>query len=161
MPTIPSGLRPVVSGYSFNGPGGVARTEVAGGAPRYALDWDRGTQAFNVTLILDELQFSVWTLFYHHTIKKGALSFDMPLDSGMGEQTHSVNIVPGSYNAARTAGQITVVSFTVEAESTAYQLGADEAEAALALYEVYGRNSNALFDRLTRFANSDTNVLDF
>lgn len=161
MPTIPKGLAPVVSGYSFGGPGGVNRTEVAGGAPRYGLDWDRGAQTFNVTLILDDLQFSVWTLFYHHAIKKGAISFDMPLDSGMGQQTHTVNIVPGSYNAARTSGTVTVVSFSVEAESTAYQFGADEAEIALELYSQYGRQMTALFDRLTLFANRDTNALDF
>lgn len=161
MPTIPNGLEPVVSGYSFGDPGGVRRTEVGGGAPRYGLDWDRGVQQFNVTLILDDLQFSVWTLFFHHTIKKGAVSFDMPLDSGMGRRTHAVNIVPGTYNAARTGGKLAAVSFRVEAESTAYEYGAAEAEAVLSLYDTYGRESNALLDRLYQFANLDTKALDF
>ena len=42
MPTIPNGFVPVVSqGYNPTGPGGIKRTEVGGGMPRYALDWDR------------------------------------------------------------------------------------------------------------------------
>jgi len=96
MPSIPNGLKPVVSGYQFDEPGGVTRTEVGGGAPRYAMDWDRGTQRFQVTLILDALQFSIWTAFYHWQIGKGSIAFTMPLDSGFGVSPHAVNIMPGS-----------------------------------------------------------------
>ena len=57
MPTLPNGFIPTVAAYSHDGPGGVMRTEVSGGTARYALDYDRGLQKFNVTLILDKLQF--------------------------------------------------------------------------------------------------------
>ena len=159
MPTLPAGLKPVVANYSFDEPGGVMRTDVAGGAARYALDWDRGPQRFQVTLLLEALQFSVWSAFYHHVIKKGAIAFDMRLDSGFGVSPHSVNIMPGSYSAARTGGIMTVVSFVAEAESQAYAMTGAEALILLDLYSTYGAETDALLARLAKFATIDVNVL--
>lgn len=159
MPTIPSGLRPVVQAYSGSGPGGVRRTEVAGGAARYGLQFDRGVQRFQVTLVLKPVEFSVWTTFYHHVIKKGAIAFEMHLDSGYGAALHSVNIVPETYTFARTAGVMTSVSFSVEAESQAYEMTTSEALALLALFETAGAASSALLERLAEFANEDSLVL--
>lgn len=161
MPTLPAGFTPTVAAYSLGGPGGVMRTEVSGGAARYALDYGRGTQQFNVTLILDKLKFSVWTAFFHHIILKGALTFDMPLDSGFGTEAHAVNIVPGTYSASRTGGTAMVVAFVVEAESKVYDMTAVDAAALIDVYSTYGDDSNRLLDRLAHFANVDTNVLDF
>lgn len=161
MPTLPTGLTPTVAAYSHDGPGGVLRTEVAGGAARYGLDYGRGTQQFSVTLILDKLKFSVWTAFYHHIILKGSLTFDMPLDSGFGTELHAVNIVPGTYSASRTGGVAMVVAFVVEAENMVYEMTAAEAAGLIAVYEAYGKDWKLLFDRLAHFANIDTNVLDF
>ena len=159
MPVLPSGLKPVVSGYQFDEPGGVMRTEVAGGAPRYALDWDRGTQRFQVTLILDALQFSVWTTFYHWQIAKGSMAFTMPLDSGFGVSPHSVNILPGSYSAARTGGIMMVVSFVAEAENQVYAMTAADAAALIDFYNVNGAHGPFLLARIAQFANVDTLVL--
>ena len=161
MPTLPAGLTPTVAAYSHGGPGGVMRTEVSGGAARYALDYGRGTQQFNVTLILDKLKFSVWTAFFHHIILKGAITFDMPLDSGFGTEAHAVNILPGTYSASRTGGTAMVVAFVVEAESKVYDMTAVDAAALIDFYSTYGDDSNKLLDRLAQFANVDTNVLDF
>lgn len=161
MPTLPAGLTPTVAAYSHGGPGGVMRTEVSGGAARYALDYGRGTQQFNVTLILDKLKFSVWTAFFHHIILKGAITFDMPLDSGFGTEAHAVNILPGTYSASRTGGTAMVVAFVVEAESKVYDMTAVDAAALIDVYSTYGDDSNKLLDRLAQFANVDTNVLDF
>ena len=161
MPTLPTGLTPTVAAYSYGGPGGVLRTEVAGGAARYGLDYGRGTQQFNVTLVLDKLKFSVWTAFFHHIILKGAVTFDMPLDSGFGTEQHAVNIVPGTYSASRTGGIAMVVAFVVEAESKVYDMTAADAAALIDVYSTYGDDSNKLLDRLAQFANVDTNVLDF
>lgn len=160
-PVLPSGIKPVVEGYSMDDPGGVVRTEVAGGAARYALDWDRGTQRYQITLILDALLFSVWTVFYAFTIKKGALAFDMPIDSGFGVSPHAVNIVPGSYSAARTSGIMTVVSFVAEAENQVYAMTSVDGADFLAFYELYGAYGTGLLDRLNQFANHDSNVLAF
>ncbi len=160
MPVMPNGFKPTVAAYSHDAPGGVFRTEVAGGAARYGLQFDRGTQMFNVTLLLDKLKFSVWTAFFHQIIKKGAITFDMPLDSGFGTEMHAVNIVPNSYSATRTGGICTVVSFVVEAESKANDITVDEAEAMVALYNEAGAESDALLERIMVFANFDTNVLD-
>ena len=159
MPILPAGLKPVVEGYQFDEPGGVLRTEVAGGAARYAMDWDRGPQRFSMTLILDALQFSVWSAFYHHVIKKGSITFTMPLDSGFGVSPHAVNIMPGSYNAARTGGIMMVVHFVAEAESQVYAMSAADAGLMVALYGEYGAYSNAILAAIAKFATVDSNVL--
>lgn len=161
MPTIPGQFKPLVSGYGFDEPGGVMRTEIAGGAARYALLWDRGVQRFKVTLILNTLQFSAWSAFYHHIIKKGAIAFDMPLDSGFGVSNHSVNIVPGSYSASWGDGQLVSVAFVVETENQAYGMSATDAQRLLDVFEEYGSSSNELLARIATFANSDTLVLDY
>jgi hypothetical protein len=160
-PVMPNGLVPTVAAYSMDEPGGVVRTDVAGGAARYALDWDRGPQRFQVTLILDALKFSVWTAFYHHIIKKGAVTFDMRLDSGFGTEPHAVNIMPGSYSAARTGGIAVVVSFLVEAENKVYEMSAADAAGLVDVYNAYGAGAHGLLQRLATFALVDTNVLDF
>lgn len=161
MPSLPSGFVPTVAAYSHDSPGGVMRTEVAGGAARYALDWDRGLQKFSVTLILDKLQFSIWTAFFLHVIKKGALAYDMLLDSGLGVVTHTCNLMPGSYSATRTEGIATVVAFVVEAESSAYALTALEGAALVDLYNSVGVGSNALLAGLAQFATVDSRSLAF
>lgn len=161
MPTIPNGMTPNVAAYSGGDMGGVNRTEVAGGASRFALEYDRGTQQFNVTMIMDATKYAVWNLFYLHIIKKGAIAFDMPLDSGFGTQTHSVNIMPGSYSVARTAGSLTVVTFMVDTENKGYELSASEAASYIELYNGVGSDMGALFARIAQFANVDTLVLDF
>lgn len=158
-PVMPNGFKPTVAAYSHDGPGGVMRTEVAGGAPRYALEYDRGLQKFNVTLILDKMRFSVWVAFFIHIIKKGAITFDMPLDSGFGTEMHACNIMPGSYSASRTGGVAMVVSFVVEAENKAYDFSAADAQALIDLYNEAGDDASALLARLAEFALVDTLVL--
>lgn len=122
MPTLPTGFAPTVAAYSHATPGGVLRIDVAGGAARYSLDFDQGVQRFAVTLMLDKSQFSVWTAFYFHLIAKGAIAFDMPLDSGLGTRAHVCNIVPGSYSATLTSGTAYAVAFAVDAVCGAYAL---------------------------------------
>lgn len=160
MPRIPDDLEPISSGYAYQGPDGAVRSEVSGGMARYALDFDRGVQQFNVTLIMDALQHQVWSYFYHNTIKKGAISFDMPLDSGMGLSDHRVNIFPGSYSVASNGAGIWSVRFVVEAESQAYA-NPDAGAALIDIYNEYGSGTNALLAALEQFATVDSNVLDF
>jgi hypothetical protein len=159
MPTLPNGFKPTVAAYSHDGPGGVLRTEVAGGAARYALEYDRGLQKFNVTLILNKTQFSVWVAFFIHIIKKGAITFNMPLDSGFGTELHACNIMPGSYSASRTGGIAMAVSFVVEAENKAYDMSAADAQALIDVYNASGSDAGALLARIARFATVDTLVL--
>jgi len=158
-PVLPSFMRPTVAAYSHGAPGGVMRTDVPGGVPRYALDYDRGLQQFQVTLILDKTQFSVWTLFYMRIIKKGAITFDMPLDSGFGTQLHACNILPDSYQASRTGGVAMAVSFVVEAESKAYDWTDADAQTLFTLYELYGKDTDNVLARINKFANVDSLVL--
>jgi hypothetical protein len=160
MPTIPNGMNPTVSSYSMGAPSGVIRTQVAGGMPRYGLDYDRGSQQYKVTLILDKLRLSVWTAFFMQVVKKGAIAFDMPLDSGFGVELHTVNIVPDTYSTARTGDIATVVSFAIDVVSKAYDLSEDDAQGLVDLYNEYGDDTSALLARLAQFANVDTLVLD-
>ncbi|GEM_PF-1390424 len=136
IPIMPLGLVPGVSAYSGTGPGGVIRTEVAGGAARYRLDWARGRDRFDVRMNLNRELFSIWSAFYHHIIKKGALPFEMRLDSGLGVSPHRVNLVPDSYEAAMVSGEYSV-GFAVECDNAAYRLSADEVAA-------YGLSADAM-----------------
>lgn len=157
---MPRGFIPTVQPYSHNGPAGAVRTDVGGGRPRYGLEFDRGVQQYQVTLLLDSFKYAVWVTFYHRVIALGTVSFTMTLDSGYGRQPHLVNIVPGSYNVTTTGGNFEVVTFTVEAESTAYDLTDAEVAAILGYYELFG-GDRRLIDRIAQFANVDSLVLNF
>lgn len=158
---MPSGLVPMVAGYSFDGPGGVLRDEVAGGNAGYGLEFARGTQQFSCTLMLTAAKFAIWSVWYHRLIHKGGQTFDMRLDSGFGPELHSATIIPGSYSFARTGGNLTVVSFAVEAESKAYDFSAADAAFIVELHSQSGGAAGALLARLAQFATIDTLVLDF
>lgn len=161
-PTIPVGMCPAVSPYSFGAPGGVDRTDLDGGVGRYAMAWDRGTQTFNVTLMLTQAKFTVWNAFFLRKIKKGAITFLMDIDSGMGLEPHYVNILPGSYNSTLTSGTVYAVAFQIEAEAAStYDLTDDEVDGLIEINDASGGNPRALLDRLALFANWDTNVLNF
>lgn len=136
MPALPNGIRPINTGFSVGAPGGVSRVVVGGGLPRYGLEFERGVQAYSVTLRLSDTEFSVWSAFYHHTLKEGALAIDdLPLDAGMGVQECSATILPGTYTYRRAGGAMTEVSFEVEALSAAYDLTEAEALDLIADFE--------------------------
>lgn len=158
---IPSGFEPVVQGYGFKGPGGVKRTMVAGGLPRYALDWDRGSSEFNVALVMTAAKFAVWTAFYHLIIKKGSITFTMPLDSGLGLQDHDCNILPDSYMATRTNGPITTVTFSVDATPRIYETTAAEAQELIDFWNSYGESGSSLLAAIAYFATVGSNALAY
>lgn len=161
-PVIPVGMCPAISPYSFGAPGGVDRTDLEGGVGRYAMAWDRGTQVFNVTLMLTQDKFTVWNVFFLRVIKKGAITFQMDIDSGFGLEAHHCNILPGSYNAALTSGTVYAVTFQVEAEAAStYDLSDQDIANLIDMWNQSGGNLKKLLDRLAQFANGDTNVLNF
>jgi hypothetical protein len=162
MIKMPRGFVPITASYTVGGPDGVVETQVAGGAARYAMEYDRGVQPFGCVLILNPTQFQVWQLWYLHIAKKGSVTFEMPLDSGFGVSPHACNIVPGSYSTARVGDINTSVSFVVKAESQAYQYSAADAAAIIELHNgIEGDDLSALLARLAQFALYDTNVLRF
>jgi hypothetical protein len=162
-PSIPAGLQPnVVGGLSYGAPGGVVRSSVGGGFPRYGMEWDGGTQIFRVTILCTSgIQFSIWTAFFLRTVKKGALPFGLPLDSGFGKAEHVGYIVPGTYQVDRTVADCVAIAFDFETESQGLLLDEDAAQTLVDLYELYGEDMLRLFGRLATFANFDTTVLDF
>ena len=124
--------------------------------------WDRSTQLFQVTLMLTKERFSIWNVFYLRKIKKGAISFIIPIDSGLGVEDHICNIQADSYSVTLTSGTVYAVAFTVEAEAAStYNLTDDEVDGILDLNDASGGNPKRLLDRLAIFANFDTNVLNF
>lgn len=159
-PVLPRDLYPVTSpsGYSYASAQGVSMTQVEGGFNRYALDFDRGTRVFNVALACTAGHLRVWELFYLRIIKKGALSFEMPLDSGTGLEQHIVNIVPNTVNVTETDGNNFVVTFQVEAESKIYDFTEGGAAAIIAFWNA-GVDGGELLDRLALFTLEDTLVL--
>lgn len=158
-PQMPRGLRPSAQQYGFDAPSGAVRTDVAGGAGRYAEQFSRSTQYFDITLMLDLLEFSIWNTFFLRRIAKGTIPFEMPLDSGYGVSPHVCQVLPDSYKASRTNGVGMVVSFRVEAENQAYDLAEADVDALLSVYEVYGPDLSALLRRLDKFATKDLLVL--
>lgn len=161
IPSLPINMIPLASGYSSGDPGGVLGTEVAGGFSRYALDWDRGPQKYAITLILSAAKFSIWNAFYFHIIKKGSLAFTMSIDSGFGLSPHTCQIIPGSYSTARLDGLATSVAFSVEAENQAYTMTAAEAQDLIDIYNLARDDVGSLLYALSKFANVDSNILNF
>jgi len=160
-PALPTGFTPTVAAYGMTGPDGVMRSDINGGPSRYALEYDRGVQQFNVTLVLDKLQFSVFTAWFLHVVKKGAITFDMPLDSGFGTAPHACNILPGSYSTSRVGGILTSISFVVEAENQAYELSTQDAQGLVDMYNEYGEDVDLIMARIAQFANVDSLALNF
>ena len=166
IPVLPSQFKPIFGSYTHGGASGVSRTDVAGGAARYALEFDRGFQKWNVTLNTSDAGYSAWVAFYHRTINKGAITFQMNLDSGFGLEPHFVNIVPDTYSASSVEWDRHIISFVCEGESTVYNLTDGEADAVLALYVAYGDGLGDagipdFLDILERFATVDSNILNF
>lgn len=159
-PVLPRDLYPVTSpsGYSYASAQGVSATQVEGGFNRYALDFDRGTRLFNVALACTAGHLQVWELFYLRIIKKGALAFEMPLDSGTGLEQHIVNIIPNSVNTTETDGNNFVVTFQVEAEPKIYDFTEEGVAAIIAIWNA-GGDVGELIDRLAEFTLEDTLVL--
>lgn len=159
-PRIPSRLKPVIQGYSIGAPDGVRMTDVAGGLPRVALEWDRGRQPFQATMIMSPEKFSVWSVFFYRVIKKGSIAFIVPLDDGFGMADHLCVMAPGSYSAARIQGATQwTVSFTLLAEVGAYLITDDDVDSLITLWESEGEELDALLARIAEFATSDLLVL--
>ena len=159
LPTIPAGLCVAANGYSFSGPTGARRTDVAAGRGRYGLNYYGGTSQFAVSLVLTPDQFRIWTLFYHRKIALGTLPFAMDLDSGLGIQPHACNILPDSYQASKNQ-TLWSVSFNIEARSSAYDYDQEGVDLELEYYDLAGQPLGPMLDRLTIFANSDVLILN-
>jgi hypothetical protein len=157
-PQMPSGLhmRPSEQQYGFDAPGGAMRTPVAGGTARTGEQFSREAQFFNITLVLDLQEFSVWNTFFLRRIAKGTIPFDLPLDSGYGVSPHACTIIPDSYTVNRTNGVGMVVAFQVEAINQAYDMPDQAVDALLDLWKVAGGDSNALLLRIKQFALEDS-----
>jgi hypothetical protein len=160
-PVMPDGFAPQIQGYSIGAPMGARATAVAGGAARAALEYNRGPQPFQVTMIMNSEEFSVWTAWFFHIVKLGTVPFDMPLNSGFGPQVHVCTVVPDTYSVVSVSGPLMSVSFVVSAVSRVHDMTAEDAQVMVDLWNGVGDNLSELLDRLAQFALDDTDVLDF
>jgi hypothetical protein len=159
-PAFPSGFKPVVQGYSIGAPDGIQMNEVGGGLPRIAMEWDRGRQPFEVTMMMSEPKFRVWTAFFHRVLKGGAIQFTMLINSGLGLSPHLCMMLPGSYSAVPVGSVLQwSVRFSILAESEAYQMTDAQLNELFALWEAQGEDLTPVLARLAQFANVDTLVL--
>lgn len=156
--TFPVSIKPVITrGYGWNTPDNVISIETMGGAPIQVRDYRTGPVTFSITVIGNSLIKAVMTDFIYGKISSGADKFYMSLDSGYGIEQHVCQIVPGSIAFDGSNGPVTVVSFTVRAETTPAQdnpYGGNLVD----LYGVYGTEINALFDALDNFVNVELPV---
>lgn len=159
LPKIPTGLCVAANPYSYGGPTGGRRSEVAGGRGRYALNYYGGTSQFAVTFILTPDQQRVWTMFYTRRIALGTLPFEMELDSGLGILPHECNILPDSYQVSKNQ-TVWAVSFNVEARSTAYDLDPCIVDLEIDYWDCTGEPLCPMLERLDIFANSDVLILN-
>ncbi|AHG63195.1 hypothetical protein [Advenella mimigardefordensis] len=157
---LPSGFCPIISAYSGSGPGGVSRSEVEGGYPRYSLIWDGGVMQIALTLRLAQDELFVWAHFFR-LIKKGAEQFICPIDTGLGMNDHLVNIVPDSYSTTRN-GLFTDVSFTVDVEPEVYKSTEEQSMDIVQAWEVIQQYPMMLraLKRLEISANYDVQALN-
>lgn len=78
--------------YSFNLPRSQTKLDTQGGISRYSLNYDKGSQKHTINLEVSLDKLKLWMEFYRFTIKKGALSFIMNLDTGTGVTAHEVTL---------------------------------------------------------------------
>lgn len=159
-PRVPSLFKPAAQGYSVGSPDGVRLSEVAGGMPRVAMEWNRGWQAIPVYRVMSKNEYAVWSVFFHRRINNGSVQFTMPLNLGQGLVDHLCVMVPGTYTAAPLSGnRVWSVGFTVMAQNTIYDLTDADVQGILDLWEALGEDADPLLLRLAKFANEDTLVL--
>lgn len=158
-PTFPSSIKPVISrGYSFGTSKNIISIETMGGAPIQVREFRTAPVMFNVTVVGTVLIKQVMTDFIYGKINSGADKFYMNLDSGMGIEQHTCQLVPDSVQFDDGDGPIWAVSFQVRAESTPAQDSGGFGGNLVDLFNVYGDNTEALFDALNQFVNVELPV---
>lgn len=79
---------PLVTAYSHPEAAKVKMIPVETGAPRFELISESGHSMPTVSWLFNPLEFQVFEGFYRHTLKLGAISFDMQLKVGFGVEIH-------------------------------------------------------------------------
>lgn len=124
MANFPSSLKPVISsGYSFSGQSSVIKSPASGGLPLQARDLKFGPVPFNIAINVNPTGLQVFQDFYADDIFSGSGRFNMDLDSGLGVESHVVQIEAGSLSIDGGSAPKWVISFVVLAESTPVQNG--------------------------------------
>jgi len=79
---------PLVTGYSHPDSQKVRRNDVETGPPRFELLSEHGPSFPTVNWLLSSIDFQVFEGFYKHSLKFGAISFNMNLQVGAGLKVH-------------------------------------------------------------------------
>lgn len=151
----PSNLKPAVNrGYNFNTASNLIQVDTMGGNPIIIRDYKYAPVIIPVAFVGNRLTKQVISDFYYGKINSGQDKFYMNLDTGMGIEQHTVQIVPGTISFNGDQDPMWVITMTIRAEKTPAQdapLGGNLAD----LYEVYGDDIDDLLAALAYFVNTE------
>ena len=157
--TFPANLKPIVNqGYSFGTPDNVLTVPTMGGSPLQVLDYKYGPVLIDVAIVGGRLEKMVVTDFYYGKINSGADKFYMTLDTGLGLEQHTVQIVAGSMQFNGGSDPTWIMTFQARAERTPAQDAPFDGNLA-DLYAVYGEDIDVILAALAVFALDDLPVL--
>ncbi len=144
----PSNVVPLTNkNYSFALGSNVVQTPV-GGMPLSNIDLTIEAVPFSVNFLLSDYQYQVVNAFYYGKINRGASSFNMTLDAGVGLEVMQCKIKAGTWRAVRPFHGTWSLSFTALAESTSSQLDTF-CDNLVDLNECYGDSLPSILDGLS------------
>jgi len=150
MADFPSDLVPQAKTYNFNSSNNIISQPLNGGSPVNSLDFKTGPVMFEISLLCTDTQKETFTSFFYNDISSGADPFNMNIDDGIEISSQEVNIIPGSVKISSVNTETWFIRFRVIAATTVAEtapFGGNLSD----LYEVYGRDIQALFDALAFF----------
>ena len=154
----PANIIPLTSrNYSFAVGNNVVQNAVGGGMPRSGLDLSVEAINFSLNFILSNYQYQILNMFYYSKINKGANSFNMTLDAGVGLEVMQCVIKKGSWKVVKPSAGYWSLSFVAIAESTASQLD-DFCDNLYDLNECYGNSLGSILEALTPPVEAYPNV---
>ena len=144
----PSNVVPLTSrNYSFALGSNITQTQV-GGMPNSGVDLTIEAVPFSVNFILSDYQYQVVNAFYYGKINRGASSFNMTLDAGVGLEVMQCKIKAGTWRVVKPSHGTWSLSFTAIAESTSSQLDTF-CDNLYDLNECYGDSLHSILEGLS------------
>jgi len=144
----PANVVPLTSkNYSLSLGSNIVQSPV-GGVPRSNVDLTIEAVPFSLNFLLSQYQYQVLNAFYYGKINRGASSFNMTLDAGVGLEVMQCVIKAGTWKLVQPSHGNWSLSFTVIAESTSSQLDTF-CDNLYDLNECYSNNLPSILDGLS------------
>jgi len=143
---------PLVTGYTHSDAQKVRRNDVETGAPRFELLSEDGASFPTVTWLFKPVDFQVFEGFYKHSLKFGAISFNMNLQVGAGLKTHECYFnKPYKPSLSGKLWRVSASLVTVEKQYNTLE----EYNETLALRESISGNLQPWFDQFNNIVNNE------